>query len=590
MARTQLRLDAVTGSLVAIEAAAAAPAVPAAGAAEHLEDVLGHFAGAIKRITGAPSFTEQAAGQFSQALTGSAGMQLAGDLDVNSDADFQGKVNLQAELVVAGKADFAGIVDVATTLSASEIKIDGDVPGRMYIVGGAGELKDTDKLAFDGTKFNVTGGGDFSGTLEAAAMKIDGDTPQRLYIVDADGSIKDEAKLIFDGAKLAIDANLEAADASLSGNLTVAGNLLVQGDTVTVNVGEMLVEDKDIVVAKNGTDAATLDGAGIKVGDAGAYASIEWSETNSKWSISEQVYSPVLQSAVASALFLKSDADGDIVAGSGADLGAAVMAQLIEGTGVHISELGGDITIAIGQAVETTSEVTFAHVTGSNLTASRLMASDANKVMVSADLSAWVAGTANQVIVADDSDGSITLSAPQDIHAAASPEFAGLKLSGLTDNYLVKSTAGVLENVALSALVAGTADEIQVNDEGNGTITLELGLKLLDTAGGYEGFNDIGPGNWGSVSEALDALYNTAAASSKKATHKVGASGFAADADMAASLSSNFIAELNAANSMVFVNGQLMLSGDDYAMDAGAGSLAFTFALVEDDVVVVQKA
>jgi hypothetical protein len=66
---------------------------------------------------------------------------------------------------------------------------------------------------------------------------------------------------------------------------------------------------------------------------------------------------------------------------------------------------------------------TFAGITLTDLTASRLVATDANKQLVSSDLINWVTGTANQVIVTDDSDGTITLSTPQDIHTGATPTF-----------------------------------------------------------------------------------------------------------------------------------------------------------------------
>lgn len=65
------------------------------------------------------------------------------------------------------------------------------------------------------------------------------------------------------------------------------------------------------------------------------------------------------------------------------------------------------------------------------LTASRPVASDANKKLVSADLASWIAGTTNQVTVTDDGDGSVTLSTPQDIHSGASPTFAGLTITSI---------------------------------------------------------------------------------------------------------------------------------------------------------------
>ena len=50
-----------------------------------------------------------------------------------------------------------------------------------------------------------------------------------------------------------------------------------------------------------------------------------------------------------------------------------------------------------------------------------MVAADANKKLVSiATLSAWIAGTANRISITDDGDGSITISAPQDLHTGAS--------------------------------------------------------------------------------------------------------------------------------------------------------------------------
>ena len=54
-------------------------------------------------------------------------------------------------------------------------------------------------------------------------------------------------------------------------------------------------------------------------------------------------------------------------------------------------------------------------LTLAGLTASRLVASDANKALSSVALSSWITGTAHQVSVTDNNAGGITLSAPQDI-------------------------------------------------------------------------------------------------------------------------------------------------------------------------------
>lgn len=62
-------------------------------------------------------------------------------------------------------------------------------------------------------------------------------------------------------------------------------------------------------------------------------------------------------------------------------------------------------------------------------TASLLLSLDASKDLESvSDLTLWVAGTANQIAVANDGDGTITLSTPQNIHTGASPAFTALTL------------------------------------------------------------------------------------------------------------------------------------------------------------------
>jgi hypothetical protein len=76
------------------------------------------------------------------------------------------------------------------------------------------------------------------------------------------------------------------------------------------------------------------------------------------------------------------------------------------------------------------SEPKFSAVTIDELTASRIIAGDANGKLESIDLSDWVTGTANQITITDDGDGSITLSTPQDIGTSSAPSFAGLTLTG----------------------------------------------------------------------------------------------------------------------------------------------------------------
>lgn len=68
-------------------------------------------------------------------------------------------------------------------------------------------------------------------------------------------------------------------------------------------------------------------------------------------------------------------------------------------------------------------------------------------------------GTANQIVITDGGAGAaVTLSTPQNIHATATPTFAGLSLAGLTDTGVVFASGGtgvLTTNIALASLDYG---------------------------------------------------------------------------------------------------------------------------------------
>jgi hypothetical protein len=75
---------------------------------------------------------------------------------------------------------------------------------------------------------------------------------------------------------------------SVSGeDLTVFGNLTVQGDSVTLNVSNLLVEDKVIEIASGSTTSAVANGAGIFI--SGANASILWDHAASTLDINKSI-------------------------------------------------------------------------------------------------------------------------------------------------------------------------------------------------------------------------------------------------------------------------------------------------------------
>ena len=94
------------------------------------------------------------------------------------------------------------------------------------------------------------------------------------------------------------------------------------------------------------------------------------------------------------------------------------------------------------------------HVDFYSFTASRLIAADSTQQLSSvSDLTSWIAGTANQITVTDDGDGTLTLSLPQDIHTGASPTLNDLTISSPSNIYALShdSFADVHQDVNTTA-------------------------------------------------------------------------------------------------------------------------------------------
>lgn len=649
MARTQMRLDAITGSVAQINSGSMTKVAAASAAAADLQDVLSHFAGAINRIHGAADFTDQDAGkfvhgtsQFIGILSASSHIQGASGLEIAGQSDLHGLTHMYGDAQVDSlNATADGALVFHNTgkklRSNDKVKFDGNdlvvasakvsdlTDTRVVFAGPSGSLVDSANMVFDGTDLTV------------ASAKVSDLTATRVVFAGASGALVDDAQMTYAAGTLTVSGSTYsksaavAADLTVGGNATITGDLNVMGSTTTIDTQNLLVKDAKIVISSG----SLVDGAGIYLDNDSAGENIRWATADGgKWIASDKLAADTLQALDLTSAIVWADASGNLVEISNQDLADAMEARLAAGTGVHISEAGALITVAIGQPVETTSVVTFAAVTGSNLTASRLMASDANKVMVSADLSAWVAGTANQVSVADDADGSITLSLPQNIDTNADVEFDTLKLGDYAADagkaYKVGASGSIVpaawdEFVAIEANVGlelvqngfkaeiGLAQDIRTSASPE-FAALNLGsygdlvasgsdfkvmaaadLFLADAQGSFKLSEVAGDwtsyvANFGSVSlvEALNSLAGGSVAGKGKWVKTLAAdiaggqyTFIGADALVGSSAPA-----LGAApeRTEIYLNGQLMVAGADYTVTGAM--VDFSFDLKLDDVIV----
>ena len=73
------------------------------------------------------------------------------------------------------------------------------------------------------------------------------------------------------------------------------------------------------------------------------------------------------------------------------------------------------IPAAYGYYNKVTSRMVYQGIDLGSSTALRLLSTDASNTLVSTDLNSWIAGTANEVEITDDADGTVTIGLPDDV-------------------------------------------------------------------------------------------------------------------------------------------------------------------------------
>jgi len=145
-------------------------------------------------------------------------------------------------------------------------------------------------VAFDGTA-NITieaaidktltigtglSGGTFDGGTDVTVAIKNGDNLSQNKLTkwnDTDGQLTDS--IIGDNGTLA----------TVSGNLTVTGDLLVQGATTTISTTNLVVSDKVVVIGDGTTTAVAADGSGFNIGTTGV--TLTYNHGYTSWSSSE---------------------------------------------------------------------------------------------------------------------------------------------------------------------------------------------------------------------------------------------------------------------------------------------------------------
>ena len=151
-----------------------------------------------------------------------------------------------AGLTVGGALDGNGGANISggeTVLSSATVSDLTD--GRIVTAGSAGALEDDANLTWDGSTLGVGGaingsnGASITGAETVLSSATVSDlTSGRVVLAGSSGAVEDSANLTFNGSTLAVNGSITATS-----NLTVTGDLVVNGNTTQINTVNTTIED-----------------------------------------------------------------------------------------------------------------------------------------------------------------------------------------------------------------------------------------------------------------------------------------------------------------------------------------------------------
>ena len=164
-----------------------------------------------------------------------------------------------------------------------------------------GNVTITDDLSVDGTT-NLDNT-DIDGTFAVDGTTISLDATTSLNIDNSNTSNGITIGTATSGVPISIGHS--TSETTINDNLTVTGDLTVNGTTTTINSTTLTVDDLNIVLASGAADSSAADGAGITIDGAGA--TLIYDHTGTQWEFNKPL-------EVADAVYITKDTDAEFVA------------------------------------------------------------------------------------------------------------------------------------------------------------------------------------------------------------------------------------------------------------------------------------
>ena len=270
---------------------------------------------------------------------------------LNSDLNVENDIRVTQDLFVSGNTEITqDLVVSGNTQLTQDLLINGSLTVGGGIVGNSTLTVDSDAVFNADVQIK---GGDLTTNQTTFNLLNTAATTVNAF-----------------GAATVINVGALTGTTTVNNNLTVTGDLIVNGTTVTLNTATLDVEDLNITVAKGALTNAAANGAGLSVD--GASATLLYASANDSWNFNKLLTASSLQNTPigtttrAAGNFTSLDANGNVTLGDADTDTITLGGSFITGTALRSAKVATNTLALAAYDVDGTAYANLITLTASN--------------------------------------------------------------------------------------------------------------------------------------------------------------------------------------------------------------------------------
>ena len=215
------------------------------------------------------------------------GLQISNDTHISGNLDVDGNLSVDGAITLVNASITNAAIDTLNVTASAAITGNLQVNGNVSVTGST-QLGDAagDKVQIPGT-LNVSGAVKNGSTLNVSgAVGLDS-TLNVTGSTAISGNLNVVGNQIVTGSVTSKENSFFEKNLRVSGNLQVDGNVDILGDVVTVNVGNLQIEDKNVIIARGSLSSLQSDAGGITIEGPTAPIQFTWDHANQRMNLNK---------------------------------------------------------------------------------------------------------------------------------------------------------------------------------------------------------------------------------------------------------------------------------------------------------------